>query len=348
MVPSGPLKRASRCAMDVLILGGTGVISVGIVHQLLARGASVTIFNRGRVSARLPDQVRQLRGDRTDRAAFERVFEHSRYDVVIDMICFTPEDAGSTARAFGGRCAQLQLCSTVCTYSTQVPPQVLVDEAWPQEPETRYGRDKVACERVLAQAAAQRKFALTIVRPSQTYGPGGPMLDQLEIDGVAWDRVARGLPILCAGDGLGLWQALHRDDCGKLFAWAALNPRTYGEAYNATGPRVLTWRDYHREVAAALGARARLVFAPAGWLLQRQPARFGFLRDVSRFHGAYSSAKARAHVPEFMATVGLEEGARATIAALRQRGGQRDGATDLEYQRLVDAALLAGFPMEHA
>lgn len=36
---------------------------------------------------------------------------------------------------------------------------------------------------------------------------------------------------MCAGDGLGLWQSTHRDDCGKLFAYAALNSKTYGEAY---------------------------------------------------------------------------------------------------------------------
>src|SRR5581483_9927002 len=141
------------------------------------------------------------------------------------------------------------------------------------------------CERLFLEHARKRRFAVTIVRPSHTYAPGGPMLDQLEIDGVAWDRVERGLPVLCSGDALGLWQSTHGDDVGKLFAHAALNPRTYGEIYNATRDEVLTWREYHRDVAAALGQRARLVLAPAAWLMNELPHRLAFLREVSRFHG---------------------------------------------------------------
>src|SRR3954470_14974215 len=165
--------------LDVLLVGGTGLISAGIVKHLLQRGAKVTVFNRRQRADTLPADVRRIVGDRTDRAAFERTFASSRFDVVIDMICFSPDDAESTARAFGGRCAQLQLCSTVCTYDPRTPPGVLVDERWPQRPLTAYGRDKLACEQRLLRAAAEGAFAVTIVRPSNTYGPGAPLIDQL-------------------------------------------------------------------------------------------------------------------------------------------------------------------------
>lgn len=334
--------------MKALIIGGTGVISAGIVEHLLARGADVTLYNRGRRQPSAVDGVRQISGDRSDVPAFERAFEASRYDVVIDMICFSPAQAQSSVRAFGGRCEQLQFCSTVCTYGAKIPPQVLADERFPQEPVTAYGRDKAACERVFERAAAQGRFKLTILRPSHTYGKGGPLIDQLEPDGPAWDRVARGLPILCAGDGLGLWQSTHRDDCSKMFAHAALNPKTYGEAYNVTRDEVFTWRDYYRIAAAALGTHARLVFAPAEWLIGERRGRFGLLREVTRFHGAYSSAKAKAHVPAFEATIDFATGAREMFADLRRRGAWRDSTRDTDYQALVDEALRLGFPVVEA
>jgi nucleoside-diphosphate-sugar epimerase len=332
--------------MDVLVIGGSGLISGGIVEHLLAGGAAVTVFNRGQRPT--PPGVRQLVGDRGDRAAFERAFEAQRFDVVIDMICFSPADAQSTIRAFAGRCAQVQLCSTVCTYGPEISPRVLVDEDCPQRPITGYGRDKVACERLLLEAGAAGKFAVTVFRPSHTYGPGAPLIDQLEGDGPAWDRVARGLPVLVAGDGLGLWQSTHRDDCGRLFALAALNPRAYGQAYNAVRDEVFTWREYYRQAAAALGTRARLIFAPADWLLARRPRRFGFLAEITRHHGAYSGAKARAHFPDFRAPIGFEEGARETFADLRRRGAWPDSAADTDYQALVDEALAAGLPSDWA
>jgi nucleoside-diphosphate-sugar epimerase len=335
-------------AVNALVLGGTGLISAGIVKHLLARGVTVTVYNRARRAAALPPEVRRIAGDRADRAGFEAAFARARYDVVIDMICFSPDDAASTIRAFGGRCEQLQLCSTVCTYGGRIPPHVLVDERLPQEPLTPYARDKLACERLFEQADQEGRVHATILRPSNTYGPGAPLIDQLECDGSTWDRVARGLPVLLAGDGLGLWQSTHRDDCGQLFAFAAGNPRTYGQAYNATRDEVFTWRDYYRQAAAALDARARLVLAPAPWLIAQRPERFAFLREVSQFHGAYSSAKARADVPEFQATIGFEAGARETFADLRRRGAWRDSAPDVDYQRLVDQALALGFPLVDA
>jgi nucleoside-diphosphate-sugar epimerase len=329
--------------MNVLIVGGTGVIGAGVVKHLVARGARVTTFDRGLRARSVPPGVEHIVGDRADARAFERQFEGSRYDVVIDMVCFTQADAECTERTFGGRCHQLVFCSTVCTYGSKVPPCVFVDERFPQEPVTDYGRSKVTCERLFQRASDRGRFNLTILRPSHTYGPGGPLIDQLEADGTAWDRVLRGLPVLCAGDGLGLWQPTHRDDCAKLFAYVALNPKAYGEAYNATGDEVLTWRDYYREAAAALDMEARLVLAPAGWLLRELPTRLGLLRDVTRHHGAYDSAKAKTDFPEFRAVIGFRAGAGETFADVRTRRAWRDSSKDDEYERVVQKAFELGF-----
>jgi hypothetical protein len=111
---------------------------------------------------------------------------------------------------------------------------------------------------------------------------------------------------------------------------------------------VLTWRDYYREVARALDTRAKLIFVPASWLIAQAPDRFKFLAEVTRFHGAYSAAKAKAHVPEFRSTIDLEAGARATFADMRRRGAWRDSEADVAYQRLVERALALGFPIENA
>lgn len=329
--------------MRVLVIGGTGVIGAGIVRALLSRNAKVTVFSRGaRKGSPLPGVV-YVEGDRYDAGAFQRRFDGERYDVVVDLMVFSSADAASTVRVFGGKCEQLLFCSTVCVYGERTPPSVLVSEDVTPEPSTPYGRDKLECERHLFQAARTGRFAVTVIRPSHTYAPGGPMLDQLEIEGVAWDRVERGLPVLCSGDGLGLWQSTHADDVAKLFAHAAGNPRTYGEIYNATRDEVTTWREYHRQVARALGCTARLVLAPAAWLLQQMPERLAFLRETSRFHGAYSSAKAKTHVPEFQATIALVDGARETLASLKARGKFRSSSEDHEYERAVARAAAMGF-----
>ena len=328
--------------MRVLIIGGTGLISRGIVKHLLARDAEVTVFNRAQREDTLPAAVKRLTGDRNQSADFERQFAATHFDVVIDMVCFTPEQAASDVRAFHGRCEQFIFCSTVCTYGVKAPPQVLVDESFPQEPISGYGRNKLACEQIFRRAQDEGHFQVTIIRPSSTYGAGAPLIDNLEPDAVAWDRIERGLPVLCAGDGLGLWQSTHRDDCGKLFAYAALQPRTYGQDYNATREEVFTWRDYYRQAAAALGKTAQLVFLPADWIVRHDPSRFGLLNEISRFHGAYDSAKARRDVPEFVCEIDLTRGATETFADLRRRGAWRDSRADTLYQSMIEEALAFG------
>lgn len=329
--------------MKVLVVGGTGLISTGIVEHLLARGASVTLFNRGQRDGGAPSATSVIVGDRNRPGEFEERLARERFDVVIDMICFSPAQAEATVRAFAGRTEQLIFCSSVCAYGVDIPPHVLIDETFPRRPISEYGRNKVACEERLRRAQTDGCFETTIIRPSNTYGPGASLIDQMEFDSAVWDRVQSGLPVLCAGDGLGLWQATHRSDVGRLFAHAAGNPKTYGEDFNATRDHVFTWRDYYREAAEALGARARLVLAPAGWVVAQDRSRFGFLHEITRYHGAYSSQKAKLAVPEFRCEVGFIEGARETFADIKRRGAWRRHQDDAEYDALVRRALELGF-----
>ena len=337
MPPSSP---------NVLILGGTGLISVGIVKHLLANGASVTCFNRGKSDAvddePLPGGVRQVHGDRNDPGAMAKAVGDERFDAIIDMICFTPRQAEATADLCRGRTDHLLFCSTVCTYGIKVPPGVVIDESFPQEPISTYGKDKLACEQALADAGRRDGYAVTIVRPSCTYGEGGNLIDNLEASGVAWGRVKRGLPVLCAGDGLGLWNATHRDDVGKLFAAGVGNPATFDQAYNATTERVFTWNDYYREAAAYFGVRAKVIHMPRDWIVARDPKRFGLLREITGFHGAYTSAKAWRDVPAFTCDVGFAEGAARTLANLERRGKLSGTGDDPLYESMVRQALAAG------
>jgi nucleoside-diphosphate-sugar epimerase len=326
-----------------LIVGGTGLISTGIVKHLLDRNAAITMANRGKRENRLaPGNVEQITCDRNEFESFERCFASRRFDVVIDMICYTPQQAESDIRAFAGRCEQFIFCSTVCTYGVKIPPAVLVDESFSQEPISEYGRNKLLCEQIFLRAHEDKQLKTTIVRPSCTYGPGGNLIDNVEFRPVAWDRIERGLPVLCSGDGLGLWVDTHRDDCGKFFAYACLNPKTYGQSYNATRDRNCMWRDHYCEAAEALGRKASVIFMPAAWIIKHDPQRFGLLREITQFHGAYSSEKAKRDVPEFRCEIEYAQGAAETLEDLRRRGQWRDSRDDALYQMMVDKALAVG------
>jgi len=301
--------------MKVLIVGGTGLISTGIVKALQARGAEITVVNRGKTDDRLGPSVKHLAGDRNDFAAFEAaMMKTGPWDVVIEMICFRPDQAASDVRAFGGRCGHFIFCSTVCTYGntqTVVP----TTEDTPQSPHSTYGRDKVACEQLFLRAHAGNKFPVTIFRPSHTYGPGGNVINNLGWEPTFVDRLRKGMPIIVSGDGHGLWQSAFSEDVGVGFAGAAGRSACFGQAYNIVGDEVVTWDDYTRRTAAAIGAPPpQIVHIPTDLLLAVDRKRYNALEEIFRFHGVYSNAKLRRDVPAYRSSTPYAEGVRRTVA----------------------------------
>ncbi len=89
-------------------------MSAGFIAPLQNIWAEATLFNR-RKSHASPVGVKTIVGDRSDRAAFEAAMQREKFDAVIDMICFTKENAESELRAFAD-VGHLVYCSTVCTF----------------------------------------------------------------------------------------------------------------------------------------------------------------------------------------------------------------------------------------
>lgn len=323
-------------SMNVLIIGGSGLISTGIVKALFKRGATITVCNRGQTDDRLGPDVRRLSIDRNDFPSFEALMSaEGSWDVVIDMICFRPDQAESDVRTFAGRCGHFIFCSTVCTYgNTQAI--IPTPETTPQSPHSVYGRDKVACEQIFIRAQAEGKFPVTIFRPSHTYGPGGNVINNLGWEATFVDRLRKGLPIVVSGDGNGLWQSTFSEDVGVGFAYAAGRQACFGEAYNIVGDEVMTWDEYTQRTAAAIGAPApRIVHIPTDLLLALDRKRYVALEEIFRFHGVYANAKLKRDVPEYRPGTSYEEGVRHTIAWMDQHGKITDAATDLFEDRLV-------------
>ncbi|MDB6127522.1 MAG: Epimerase [Verrucomicrobia bacterium] len=323
--------------MNALIIGGTGLISTGIVKALQARGAEITVYNRGKTDDRL-GSVKRLHGDRNDFAAFENAISASgKWDVVYDMICFRPDQAESDVRAFAGRCGHFFFCSTVCTYGntqTIIP----TTELTPQAPHSGYGRDKVSCEQIFLRAHAAEKMPVTILRPSHTYGPGGNVINNIGWEATFIDRLRKGKPIIVSGDGHGLWQSAYSEDVGVGFAQAAGRTECFGEAYNIVGDEVVTWDDYTRRTAKAIGAPdPRIVHLPTDLLVTLDRKRFEALEEIFRFHGVYSNEKIRRDIPEYRSAMPFEEGVRRTVAWMDQHKTIASADTDPFEDRLVEA-----------
>jgi nucleoside-diphosphate-sugar epimerase len=326
--------------MKIGIVGGTGNISQSIVRTLLAKGHEVVCFHRGQ-TAQAPEEVRVIRGDRRDRADFERRMQAENFEAAIDMICFNAEDAESSIRAFRGVGWFVQT-STTCTYGIQSD-YFPVDESHPLRPVTDYARGKVEADNVYLEAYYREKFPVVILKPSTTYGPVQGMLRQICWDFSWIDRTRKGKPLLICGDGNALHQHLHVDDIAQAFAGVLGREHTIGQTYNAVGRGYITWTDYHRLAGKILGRQVELVGLPFENLKRLNIPDFGICEEEFAFHAYYSSEKLFRDVPEFQPRISLEQGMTQVFEAM-EREGRIPNSDEVKWEDEIISRYGAVFP----
>jgi len=306
--------------MDVLILGGTGLISTAITRQLDATGHDVTVCNRGESDAAIPESVDHVRADRFGDEFPARV-SGTDPEVVIDMLCFSESDAELAIEAFEDRIDQYVLTSTIDVYRRPVESNPVTESAPRRPPTSDYGARKASAEDAIRAAHDRGAFAATIVRPWTTYGPhgNGNLCHTFGVDTTYLRRLRDGEPIVVHGDGTGLWGPTHRRDVAGAYVGAVGNRAAYGEAYNVTAEGVPTWNEYYRTLADALGApEPELVHVPTDVLLEIAPEKTDFLADHGRYSTTFDTEKARRDLG-YEQSISLERGAREVIAYLEER-----------------------------
>lgn len=292
--------------MKVLVIGGTGNISRGIVAALLERNHEVVLFNRGQHADPPPSDVRVIKGDRQQRDDFEAKVGAENWDAVIDMISFNAEDAASAISACRGQVGHFVQCSTVMTYG---PPfsGINLPETAPLQGTSGYGLNKVAADNLLLEAHANDGFPVTIFKPSYTHGPGMNLLRQVGGDGSWIDRLRKGKPILSAGDGLNYFQFLASRDAGDAFAAILGKTECFGEIYNIVHPQARTWDEWHGAAASALGVEIEIVHVSQETLIAMSPERFSGLRGNFGHTQIFSHNKLAQVLPDFCPQIPVTE-----------------------------------------
>ena len=308
--------------MKVLIVGGTGLISTQITRQLLERGDEVTLFNRGMTPLPGVSGIQVVRGDRTNYPRFEeQIAALGAFDCVIDMVCFTPDEAHSAVRAFRGRADQVVFCSTVTVFNKAGDGYPLDEQAPRNKPVGDYAQKKSLCEDVFVDAARSGELPVTILRPGPTYGEGRGVFNTFGLTTTYLDRIRKGKPVVVHGDGNALTVVCYADDVARGFVGACGNRVTLGKTYNVTGEEWLTWNRYHEKVAEAMGApKPRLVHIPTELLAKVSPQRAAFIVNDLHFVNIFDTRAARADLG-FRYTIPFLDGVRRIVAWLDAHEG---------------------------
>jgi nucleoside-diphosphate-sugar epimerase len=251
--------------MNILVIGGTGFISGRLVRLLVDEGHSISVLTRGTKKVAKSERVEHLQGDRDDAESLRQAVDGRSFDVVYDIIAYSPEQSRIAVDIFKGRTERFIHCSTVSVYmvSHDVRCPVTEDQDrlppmpyWPQNPfGMDYGLQKRGCEEVLCRAHDAGVLDVTMLRPTYVCGPRDPTVRD-------WFWIQRLLdrgPILVPGSGDYAFQLVYVDDVARAFVDVLDRPDASGKTYNVAGEDILTLNEYLHRLAALLGREADLI-----------------------------------------------------------------------------------------
>jgi nucleoside-diphosphate-sugar epimerase len=255
--------------MRVVIIGGTGHVGTYLVPRLVHLGHTVACVSRQQREPYTPHAAwRWVERINIDREAEEQAgtfgawIADLRPDVVIDMICFTPESAAQLVQALRGRVQQLLHCGTIWIYGPSV--QVPATEDQPRHPFGEYGIQKAATEALLLDEARRRSFPVSILHPGHIVGKGWlPLNPQGNFNPSAFSAIAHGRELTLPNLGLETVHHVHADDVAQAFVRAlSFWRQAVGECFHVVSSGALTLRGYAESMYRHFGQEPRLSFLP--------------------------------------------------------------------------------------
>ncbi len=238
--------------MKVFVTGASGQIGLPLVRELSGRGYAVKALVR---TPTKEEAVRSagaevIAGSMSDRAALERGV--ADVDVVFHLAGGARGKGRETADVINRQATELLVdvlkagkgtpkvvfASSATIYGDRSG--LWVPEDFPSNPQTHYGRSKVAAELALTQSG----LPVVIARIAAVYGPG--------VRFTADDRMQAGRAWL-PGEGKNLVPLVHLDDC--VAALALLGEKGAPGVCHIAGKSTPLLREFYAEVHKKVGGK---------------------------------------------------------------------------------------------
>jgi len=256
-------------SIRVLVTGGTGFIGQRLVRALSLGGFETWALCRA--LDRVPEQWKGLERyphlifcDLTDRGAVEKI--KSALNGITHVIHGAAIIPGSTPPSrqedFVGNlvmtsnliaCLPSSVCSLIFMSTLDVygdPLYVPVNEGHPLLPKTLYAASKVACEQYLKLILAERTVQLIILRLSQVYGPGEPVIKAIS---KFIHSVMSGQAPILYGAGMSVRDYVYVDDVVDSILLSLRSLR--GGVFNVATGKGVTIRDVAQMVCELSGSQ---------------------------------------------------------------------------------------------
>lgn len=238
--------------MNLLIIGGTGILSTAVVTEAINKGIDVTMINRGYNKKFINPRAELIIGDvRNNPSEIKDKLKNRHFDAIIDFIVWTKEHLELSLSLFSKISDQYVFISSAQAYNTSVK-GILTEESEKCQPLWNYSVNKCKAEEFLKKYCAEHNVNYTIIRPGVNYGPTRIPYGMFPAIGYHWtlvERIKAGKIIPTWNYGVNKLNLTRVEDLAQGTIGLIGNIKAYNEDFNVVGDYVYNWQD----VLTALG-----------------------------------------------------------------------------------------------
>lgn len=301
--------------MNLLLVGGTGVLSSAVVDLSLSYGYNVYVINRG--NKEVSPNVHLLQSDINDEERVKLLINDLHFDVVVDFICYNKTQVENSINLFKGKCNQYIFISSAAVYAN--PEKRNINEESPlANPLWQYSVDKVACEKTVITLCKANNIPYTIVRPAVTYDNTRIPYRLMPPYGYHWtivERIINKKPIIIWNDGQNAVTILRVEDFAVGLVGLFNNSKSFNEAFNITGDERYRWKEILDTLGEIVGNKVVYQNIPIDLVANELPNRKGeiLVGGSEGYDLKYDNTKIKNAVTDFKTTIFLKEGLKETI-----------------------------------
>src|SRR3954447_2412262 len=244
----------------IVVIGATGHVGTSLIPRLVRAGHDVVAISRGTRAPYTPapewSAVERVTDDR-EAPGFEERVAALGADAVIDMVCFTPQEAQRLVDALRPSRPLLVHCGTIWVHGPAARVPITEDE--PRTAYGEYGTGKAAIEALLHRETIAGGVPSVVLHPGHISGPGWNVITPAgNLDTGVWNRLAAGEPLPLPDLGLGVLHHVHADDVAQAFERALSRPAAIGASFHVVAEQAMTLRGLAHGAAAWWGREPNL------------------------------------------------------------------------------------------
>lgn len=325
--------------MQILIIGGTGVLSSAVTEVAIKKSIKITMINRGNHS--IPQNVELIKSDRKNFNFIKKSLQGKTFDAVMDFLCYSDNDTEESVRFYSNYTRQYFFISSCAVYDTQkMGGRPCSEDDVKSLAIWDYSVNKWRSEQKVHLLFKNLDCKYTIIRPCVTYGntriPYG-IDPRCRCHWTLIARILEGKPIIRWNGGNNRCNMTRVEDFAVGVVGLIGNENAYNEAFNVCGEETPTWNDVLAIISKTIGKEIKTIDIPSEYYAKELPLRKGEILGGRSIDAIMDNKKIKSVVQDFRQTIFIEEGIKRTIEAYKQNNYEEgiDWRFDADTDRII-------------